>query len=87
MTIKGKSFESIQEVEAACYSVTKGTKGDFQTALGNGKRDEINAFKAGGNILRKIRDNVSFVFDFKKFKQHCILQFRFYFPCIENRYL
>ena len=70
MTMKGKHFQSIQDIEAATTAQLKRlTKQDFRTASESGKNDGITVFKARASILRGINGNVSFtVINFFLFK-------------------
>jgi hypothetical protein len=62
MTLKGKRFESIQDIEAATTAQLKTlTKRTSRTASESGKNDGINVFEARGSILRGINGNVSFI--------------------------
>jgi len=59
--MKGKRFESIQDIEAGITAQLKTlTKEDLRTASERGKNDGISVFKARGSILRGINGNASF---------------------------
>ena len=61
MTMKGKSFESAQDIEAAATAQLKNSrKRTSRTASESGKNDGISVFEARWGILRGINDNVSF---------------------------
>jgi hypothetical protein len=53
MTMKGKGFESVQDIEAATTAQLKTiTKEDFQNCSESVKNDGISVFEARGSILR-----------------------------------
>ena len=59
--MKGKCFESIQDIEAATTAQLKTlTKEDFRTASESGKNDGISVFEVRGRTLKGINGNVSF---------------------------
>jgi hypothetical protein len=61
MAIKGKRFESIQDIEAATTAQLKTlTKEDFLTASESGKCDGLSVLETRGSILRESNGNVSF---------------------------
>ena len=60
MIMKGKGFESIQDIEAATTAQLKTRKRTSRTASKSGKNDGISVFEARGSILRGINGNVSF---------------------------
>ena len=53
MTVKGKRFELIQDIEAATTAQLK-----ILIASESGKNDGISVFEARGSILRGINGNV-----------------------------
>jgi len=64
MTMKGKRFESIQDIKAATTVQLKTLTKHWQkrtsrTASESGKKDGISVFEARGSILRGINGNVS----------------------------
>ena len=60
MAMKGKRFESIQDIELATRAQQKTRKGTSRTASKSGKNDWISVFEMRGSILRGIFGNVSF---------------------------
>jgi hypothetical protein len=56
MTMKGKCFESIQDIEAATTAQQKTLmKEDLRTALESGKNDRTGVFEARESILRGVK--------------------------------
>jgi len=60
ITMKGKCFESIHDIEAAMTAQRHSRKRTSRTASESGKNDGISVFKARGSILMGINGNVSF---------------------------
>ena len=60
MTMKGKRFESIQDIEVATTAQLKTRKKTSRSVSESGKNDGISVFEARGSILRGINGNVSF---------------------------
>jgi len=61
MTVKGKIFESIQDVEAVTTVQLKTPmKEDFQNCFRKWQERWVNVFEVRGSILRRINGSVSF---------------------------
>jgi len=73
MTMKGKRFESIQDIETAATTQLKTlTKVDFHKCPRKWQ-ERWDVFEARGSILRGINDNVSFTVIFFYLNIHLFL--------------
>jgi len=84
MTLKGKGFESIQDIEAATTAQLKTfTKEDFQNCFRKWQERWDKCVRSGGSTLRGINGNVSFTVIFFLFKHSPYFLSRLL--CVDNR--